>query len=174
MQRVTITFDDDLLSELDEFMTKRGYQNRSETLRDLTRAAIRQESADVEEDGNCVAALVYVYQHSTRQLPKRLSNAFHDHHGLSVASTHAQLDNENCFEMAMLRGEASKVRDFAQHVIAERGVRHGQLLVIPTPICEEKEEGGSEGRQKRLEKPHSDQAISRLRESARDFSSTGS
>ncbi len=42
MQRVTITIEDELLAELDELVVRRGYQNRSEALRDLTRAGMRQ------------------------------------------------------------------------------------------------------------------------------------
>lgn len=39
MQRVTITLDDDLADEIDNLVKKRGYQNRSEAIRDLARAA---------------------------------------------------------------------------------------------------------------------------------------
>ena len=42
MQRVTITIDDELMTELDRIIEARGYQNRSEAIRDLARAGIRQ------------------------------------------------------------------------------------------------------------------------------------
>ena len=42
MQRVTITLDDELMKELDAFIAARGYQNRSEAIRDLARAGIRE------------------------------------------------------------------------------------------------------------------------------------
>jgi len=31
----------------------------------------------------------------------------------------------------VLRGRAGEVRHFADHVIAERGVRHGRLVLVP-------------------------------------------
>jgi CopG family nickel-responsive transcriptional regulator len=34
-------------------------------------------------------------------------------------------------EVTVLRGEVGEVRHFADHVIAERGVRHGQLVLVP-------------------------------------------
>ena len=37
MQRVTITLDDALMEELDAIIAARGYQNRSEAIRDLAR-----------------------------------------------------------------------------------------------------------------------------------------
>ena len=40
MQRVTITIDDDLVSEIDAFMEMRGYANRSEALRGVTHGQV--------------------------------------------------------------------------------------------------------------------------------------
>ena len=133
MRRVTITLDEELLSEIDQFMVARAYQNRSEVVRDLTRTAIRQAAAESKPSGDCLAVLAYVYNQSTRELPKRLSHAFHKDHDLSLGKMQAHLDQESCIEMTLLHGDASRVRDFAQRVIAERGVRHGQLMSIPLP-----------------------------------------
>jgi CopG family nickel-responsive transcriptional regulator len=35
-------------------------------------------------------------------------------------------------EVSVLRGKLGAVHHFADHVIAERGVRHGQLVVLPS------------------------------------------
>lgn len=68
MQRVTITLDDALMEELDAIIAARGYQNRSEAIRDLARAGIREASEDLGQKRECVAALVYTYDHAARQL----------------------------------------------------------------------------------------------------------
>jgi len=70
-----------------------------------------------------VAALAYFYDHRERQLAKRLTGSFHDHYDLSVASLHMHLDHDSCLEVAALKGAIRDVRNFARHVIAERGVR---------------------------------------------------
>ncbi len=44
MQRVTITLDDDLLETLDSLSQRRGYNNRSEAIRDILRGALAQEA----------------------------------------------------------------------------------------------------------------------------------
>jgi CopG family nickel-responsive transcriptional regulator len=41
------------------------------------------------------------------------------------------LDHENCLETVMLRGRTEVVRRFADALIAERGVRHGQVNLVP-------------------------------------------
>jgi CopG family nickel-responsive transcriptional regulator len=132
MQRVTITIDDELMTELDRIIAARGYQNRSEAIRDLARAGIRDAAESLDRQRDCVAALVYVYDHAARQLSKRLADTFHDHHELSLASMHAHLDHDSCMEVTILRGKTEKVRKFAEHVIAERGVRHGRVVLVPT------------------------------------------
>ena len=136
MQRVTITLDDDLMAELDRIIGARGYQNRSEAIRDLARSGIRQAAIDTGTAGDCVGALVYVYDHEARELSKRLTRAYHRHHDLSLATFHVHLDHDSCMEITALRGPAGQVSDFAQHVIAERGVRHGQVVLMPVEIEE--------------------------------------
>jgi CopG family nickel-responsive transcriptional regulator len=46
-------------------------------------------------------ALVYVYDHGRRELPKRLANAFHDYHHLSVSTLHVDLDQTNGMEVTV-------------------------------------------------------------------------
>ena len=66
-----------------------------------------------------------------RELAKRLTVAHHDHHELQVGAMHVHLDHESCLEVAVLRGDASAVREFSKTVIAERGVEHGQVGFVP-------------------------------------------
>jgi CopG family nickel-responsive transcriptional regulator len=131
MQRVTITLDDDLLTEIDRVAKARGYQNRSEAIRDLARAGLQQGEDPVDEQRPCVAALVYVYDHAARDLSRRLVKTFHDHNELSLASMHVHLDHDNCMEVNILKGKGGEIQHFAEHIIAERGVRHGHVVRLP-------------------------------------------
>jgi CopG family nickel-responsive transcriptional regulator len=131
MQRVTIALDDDLMADLDRIIAARGYQNRSEAIRDLARSGLEQAAVEVASSRHCVAALVYVYDHHARDLPRRLTQDFHDHHELSQATLHVHLDDANCMEVTVLKGKGSEVQAFANHVIAERGVRHGHVVYVP-------------------------------------------
>jgi CopG family nickel-responsive transcriptional regulator len=131
MQRVTITIDDGLAAELDRFMAGRGYANRSEAIRDLARSGLQQAATEVAGSRQCVAALVYIYDHEARDLPKRLARDFHDRHDLAHTTLHVHLDHESCLEVTVLRGRGAEVQKFADHIIAERGVRHGHVVYLP-------------------------------------------
>ena len=132
MQRITITIEDDLLDEIDAAAKARGYQNRSEIIRDLARAGLQQGAESANGTGECVAALVYVYDHAARDLSKRLVQNFHGHHDLSLATLHVHLDDDSCMEVTALQGDSGEVRHLADHIIAERGVRYGRVVMIPT------------------------------------------
>jgi CopG family nickel-responsive transcriptional regulator len=150
MQRVTITLEDEFLAEIDRVSAARGYQNRSEAIRDLARAGMRRAAEDGSAEGNCVAALVYVYDHESRELSKRLTHIFHDHHDLSLSAMHVHLDHGTCMEVAVLKGDAADVRHLADHVIAERGVRHGRLVTVPVEVESEKHGHAGEKSRKHL------------------------
>ncbi|SPW31154.1 Nickel-responsive regulator [Edwardsiella tarda] len=131
MQRVTLSLDDDLMAEIDAIIKARNYQNRSEAIRDLARAGLQSMTDVPTQSANCVAALFYVYDHESRELSKRLTRTFHDHHDLSLASLHVHLDHGSCLEVSLLKGVGTEITRFAEQVIAERGVRHGKLVVVP-------------------------------------------
>jgi CopG family nickel-responsive transcriptional regulator len=142
MQRITITLDDALLEGVDALVEARGYQGRSEAMRDLVRSGLSAATEDRGRSGDCVAALVYVYDHEARELAKRLARTFHEHHDLSVASLHVHLDHDTCLEVGVLRGKGSAVTHLADSVIAERGVLYGRLVMTPVEISQELHDHG--------------------------------
>lgn len=135
MERVTISVSEEFAAELAEFMASHHYDNRSEAIRDLARRGLERARVDHGGDsGDCVATLSYVFNHHTRELAKRLTEAHHDRHDLQAATLHVHLDHDNCLEVAVLRGPLAAVRDFAKQVIAERGVSHGHVEFVPVVV----------------------------------------
>jgi CopG family nickel-responsive transcriptional regulator len=134
VERITISVSDEFATELAAFMESERYDNRSEAVRDLARLGLDRARIDRSISGDCVATLSYVFSHHTRELARRLTDAHHEHHGHQVATMHVHLDHDNCLEVAVLRGDAAEVREFAKTIIAERGVTHGQVSFVPVSI----------------------------------------
>jgi CopG family nickel-responsive transcriptional regulator len=134
MQRITITVDDDLLQQVDALARARGYSNRSEAFRDILRDRLERERFETVAAPTCVGCLTYVYDHSAYELPRRLVQDQHAHHDVSLATLHVHLDHENCLEAVILRGPTEHVTGFAQATIARRGIRHGQLWLVPVDV----------------------------------------
>jgi CopG family nickel-responsive transcriptional regulator len=140
MQRFTISLDDDLALQFDQFIADKGYVNRSEAVRDLIRS--RLDSATLGEDvppakkrakerSWCVASVSYVYNHHEHTVAARVQGIQHEHHDVVITSLHTHLDHDNCMETVVLRGPTDAVRTCAEHLVALRGVRHGSVHLVP-------------------------------------------
>lgn len=136
MERFTMSLEDSLARQFDDFIRAKGYSNRSEAMRDLIREKLEEERLAHESSGFCVGTLSYVYNHHEWELAARITSAQHDHHELTMATMHVHLDHDNCLEVAALRGSIEAVRAFANQVIAARGVRHGNLHMVPVHVSE--------------------------------------
>jgi CopG family nickel-responsive transcriptional regulator len=145
MQRVTITLDDQLIDEFERFRAEHGYGNRSEAIRDLIRERLDTERLGENPVGTCLASLTYVYNHQARELAARLTQAHHDHHDLAVSTLHVHLDHDNCMETVVLRGPVDRVRAFSNALIAQPGVRHGNLYILPVKANEQAHGHGGSG-----------------------------
>ncbi|MBS4095869.1 MAG: nickel-responsive transcriptional regulator NikR [Sulfuricella sp.] len=131
MERFTISLDEKLARQFDDLIRQQGYQNRSEAVRDMLRQRLEAERLRKEDAPYCTASVSYVYNHHERDLASRLTNLQHDHHDLTLSTMHVHLDHDNCLETVILRGPTAQVRSFAESLIAERGVRHGQFNLVP-------------------------------------------
>jgi len=143
MERFTISLDEKLASAFDELIKERGYATRSEAVRDILRSHLQKSAEKRDLKGACVANLSYVYNHHERELAERLTNIQHAHHELTVSTMHAHLDHDQCIETVMLKGPVKRVREFAEEIIAERGVRHGVLNLVNVELGAPHSHGGS-------------------------------
>jgi len=136
LQRITISIDEALGERFDALIRARGYQSRSEAMRDLVRQAVEDDRQERLSSGHCMANLSYVSNRNMRDLPDRLSRWRHEAHDLIVAATQTPMDHDHTLESILLRGSAAKVRAFADKVSAERGVRFGALNAIAVELSE--------------------------------------
>lgn len=135
MRRITISVDEELAQQFDDLIEKHGYENRSEAFRDLLRARIEDErKASPYTALYGVATVTYIYNFHERDLAARLAGLQHDHHDLCVSSTRAVLDHDDCLENVILRGAFRDVDAFAKVLIAQNGVRHGSVHLVPLQL----------------------------------------
>jgi CopG family nickel-responsive transcriptional regulator len=119
LARTGLSLDRELLAAFDRVIVKKGYNNRSEAVRDLIRDHLVSEAADKNEV--VVGTLTIVYDHHRPNLSEKL-----------VDATHVHLDHHNCLEVVIMKGRSGALRDLANHILSLRGVKHGQLVVTST------------------------------------------
>ncbi|UST52776.1 nickel-responsive transcriptional regulator NikR (plasmid) [Comamonadaceae bacterium OTU4NAUVB1] len=135
MQRFTISLDDELAAQFDKLIASKGYVNRSEAVRDLIRTGLGRERLITTDPAAppawCVANVSYVYDHHEQTITSRMLALQHDHHDLVITSSHTHLDHDHCLETVVLRGPLDHVRACAEQLVALRGIRHGNVHLVP-------------------------------------------
>jgi CopG family transcriptional regulator, nickel-responsive regulator len=130
LKRFSVSLEDQLLDQFDEYIGNHGYSNRSEAIRDLIRGKLINE--EWEQDCEVVGVVTLVYDHHQAQLQERITEAQHDYYQLITSTTHVHMDHHNCLEVTIVKGQASMVRQLAERLIALRGVKNGNLTMSST------------------------------------------
>ena len=129
--RFGVSIDDDLLARFDQLITRKGYTNRSEAIRDLIRDSLVQtewESSPQETIGT----ITIVYNSHTRELTDLLTHLQHRHYRSIISTTHIHLDDENCLEVLIVHGRGEDIKHISDRLIGARGVKHGKLSLTTT------------------------------------------
>jgi CopG family nickel-responsive transcriptional regulator len=122
----------ELARQFDDLIERHGYENRSVAFRDLLRARIEDaRKTTVWTALHGVATVTYIYNFHERDLAMRLAALRHDHDDLCVSATHVVLDHANCLETVILRGKYRDVDAFGKVLVAQNGVRHGNVHMVP-------------------------------------------
>ncbi len=127
LSRIGVALDSDLLKQFDQWMGRRGYTNRSEAFRDLIRDRLVSERT-AAPSAIVVGTVTLIYDHHAHGVGEKLTELQHEHHGLVVSTSHAHLDHDSCLEVLIVHGKSAAVEQFADSLIALKGVQHGRLV----------------------------------------------
>jgi len=130
LKRFGVSLPAELLKQFDAEIREKGYENRSEALRDLIRNYLVRRALDKNEE--IVGVLSLVYDHHVPNLSNQLNDIQHDHHDNILSNTHIHLDHHNCLEVIILKGRYSEIKKLTDKIIGTRGVKHGELSFTST------------------------------------------
>ncbi len=126
--RFGVSMEKELLDQFDSLCSARGYENRSEAIRDMVRNLLIENKLK-EENTEGVGTLTLVYNHHQRELEEKLTEYQHHHLNVIVSSVHLHLTAHLCLEVLLLRGKAKEIKKVADGLIATKGVQHGKLVM---------------------------------------------
>jgi CopG family nickel-responsive transcriptional regulator len=128
LTRISISLESALLEAFDRHIANKGYETRSEAIRDMIRDRLIHEQAE-QPEGEQVAVVALVYDHHARDLANRLIDKQHHHHELVVSSMHVHLGERHCLEVTVLRGPSTQVHHLGNELLATKGVLHGEVIL---------------------------------------------
>ena len=129
--RFGISIKDDLLLRFDRLIADKGYDNRSEAIRDLIRNALVEDDLSHGEE-EAIGTISMVYDHHTRDLADKLTEHQHSHHKEIISALHIHLDHHHCLEVVVAKGPATEIKRLADELIGTKGVKHGRLMMTTT------------------------------------------
>ncbi|MBN2343467.1 MAG: nickel-responsive transcriptional regulator NikR [Deltaproteobacteria bacterium] len=133
LNRIGISLDEELLEQFDELIAERGYNNRSEAVRDMIREElIKKEWKEADENAIQVAVAVIVYDHDSHDLSHKLTHLQHNAHDLIISTTHVHMDENNCLEVLLLKGKAKHISALGNTLTSTSGVKMGKLIPATT------------------------------------------
>jgi CopG family nickel-responsive transcriptional regulator len=124
LTRFGVSIPDSLLGDFDRLISLKGYQNRSEAIRDLIRDSLVREQWELGTE-QAVGTITLVYSHDVPDLSDRLTDLQHAHYRSIISALHVHLDPHHCLEVLVLRGKAKDLKAIADRLIGTRGVKHG-------------------------------------------------
>jgi CopG family transcriptional regulator, nickel-responsive regulator len=127
LMRIGVSLPEKLLSKFDEIILQRGYSSRSEGIRDAIRNYIIHYEWMSDVQGERVGVITLVYSHSQRGLVDNLTEIQHEFGTIIQSSLHVHLDEDNCLEVVVLRGDGQQVRKAAERMMSLKGVKHVKL-----------------------------------------------
>lgn len=123
--RFGVSLEKDLLERFDKLINEKGYNSRSEALRDLIRENLVKKEWIAGKE--VAGAIILVYNHHKRELTNRLTDIQHHYQKLIISTQHIHLDHDNCLEIIAVRGRPKNAYKLLDALKAEKGVKHAAL-----------------------------------------------
>ncbi len=128
--RVTISVEEPLLAQFEDYLSNNGYPTRSEAMKGLMRQALVEQ--EWQKGTDVAGAISIVYDHHKRGTMDKLTGVQHDFGDLIVCTQHVHLDHHNCMEVIVVRGHAAKIRKLLINLKAIKGIKHSSLMMATT------------------------------------------
>ena len=106
MPIVSISLNDEILSELDKLQNTMGFSGRSEAIRAGIRTFVSEEKQNSNLSGNIHAILLVLHNDEYDHVVSGITHNFED---LITTHLHSKIDKEKCMELFVIDGDAEKV-----------------------------------------------------------------
>ena len=106
MPIVSISLNDEILSERDKLQSSMGFSGRSEAIRAGIRTFVSEEKQKADLSGNIHAILLVVHNDEFDHVVSGITHNFED---LITTHLHSKIEKEKCMELFLINGDAEKV-----------------------------------------------------------------
>jgi CopG family transcriptional regulator, nickel-responsive regulator len=127
--RFSVSLEDELLKQFDQFCATRKFATRSEAIRQLLREKLTTTAWEASAE-EVAASLTLIYDHHRANLTNRMIAIQHDYGDHVVSTLHVHISHDLCMELIALRGPAKALQNLAAELSGLKGIQQAQLVVI--------------------------------------------
>jgi CopG family transcriptional regulator, nickel-responsive regulator len=127
MPIVSISLNDEILSELDKLQSAMGFSGRSEAIRAGIRTFVSEEKQKSDLSGNIHAILLVVHNDEFDHIVSGITHNFED---LITTHLHSKIEKEKCMELFVIDGDAEKVSTMTKDFRTNKNMDTVKLVAI--------------------------------------------
>jgi len=127
MPIVSISLNDEILSELDKLQLSMGFSGRSEAIRAGIRTFVSEEKQKSDLSGNIHAILLVVHNDEFDHIVSGITHNFED---LITTHLHSKIEKEKCMELFVIDGDAEKVSTMTKDFQINKNMDTVKLVAI--------------------------------------------
>ena len=126
MPIVSISLNDEILSEIDKLQKSMGFSGRSEIIRAGIRNLIAEEKQRSNLSGLIHAILMVIHNEESEQI---VTGIKHNHEELIGTHLHSKIEGNKCMELFLLHGAADRVDVMTKDFKTNRKMDHVKLVI---------------------------------------------
>ena len=133
VSRISMSLDEDLLTDLDRMVGERGFESRSHAISEILYQSLIEHKC---ERGNevTVGIITLFYDNSVPGLQKKLADLQFRHIDEVISSLHVHLMHNQTMEVVLVQGPARSLQAIADEMTSRRGVISGKMHLIAALI----------------------------------------
>jgi len=127
MPIVSISLNEEILSELDKLQKSMGFSGRSEAIRAGIRTFVSEEKQKADLSGNIHAILLVVHNDQFDHVVSGITHNFED---LITTHLHSKIEKEKCMELFLINGDAQKVSTITKDFQTNKNMDTVKLVAL--------------------------------------------
>ncbi len=123
---ISLDIPEGMKAEVDRLVQREGFGSRSDFIRQAIRSHLAEAKVS-DMSGNIIATLTIVYDRGkSREDLRRLQHRFED---VVSVQLHSDLEETQCLEVFILRGDSVRISNLLKAVKTMKGVHYSKLAV---------------------------------------------
>ena len=124
---VSISLNEDILTEIDKLQKVLGFSGRSEIVRAGIRNLLAEEKDRQNLSGDLFAVLLAIHDEKSDD---QVTEMRHDYDKLITTHIHNKIDGDKCLEIFLLKGEAEEIKDMTKKFQSNKKMDHTKLIAM--------------------------------------------